>query len=68
VAVLLARLGVFAASSFMLCHFFFRLLPWSADWGGPDLTGGVFAVAVILVCSVYGFYTAVGGRTAFDAN
>ncbi len=66
IAILLARLGVLAAGSFMLCHYFFRLFPWSADWAGPDLPGCSFAVASILVCSVYGFYTAVGGRTAVE--
>lgn len=68
VAFLLARLGILAAGSFMLCHFFFRLFPWTADWGGPDLTGSAFAVAAILVCSLYGFYTAIGGQSAFEAD
>lgn len=68
VGVLLARLGVLAAGSFMFCHYFFRLFPWSADWAGPDLTGSAFAVAAILVCSLYGFYTAIGGQSAFNAD
>jgi hypothetical protein len=64
--VLIARLGVLAASSFMLCHGFFRFFPWTADWGGPDLPGTVFAVIAILICALYGFYTSVGGRAAFE--
>jgi hypothetical protein len=62
---LIARFGVLAASSFMLCHGLFRFFPWTADLGGPDLPGTVFAVIAILSCALYGFYTSVGGPTSF---
>ncbi len=64
--ILIARMGVLAAGSFMLCHRFFRQFPWSADWYGPDLPGTIFAVSAIVVCALYGFYTSVGGRVAFE--
>jgi hypothetical protein len=63
--VLIARLGLLAASSFMLCHGFFRFLPWTADLAGPDLPGTVLAVIAILICALYGFYTSVGGPSTF---
>ena len=62
--VLFARLGLLAGSSFMLCHGFFRFLPWTADLAGPDLPGTVFAIIAILICALYGFYTSVGGPSA----
>lgn len=63
--VLIARLGVLAASSFIFCHGIFRFFPWSADWGGPDLSGCVFAVVAILICALYGFYISVGRSSTF---
>ena len=51
-AVLLARWGIIAAASFMLCHDFFRSFPWSADFAGPDLPGCIFAIAGVLVCAL----------------
>jgi hypothetical protein len=68
IVVLNMRLGVLAASSFLFCHEFFRRFPWSDDWNGADVTGCVFAVIGILICALYGSYTSVGGRAAFDED
>lgn len=68
IAVMLARWGIVAVASFMLCHDFFRSFPWSADLAGPDLSGCIFAIAGIVICGLYGFYVSVGGRAGFVAR
>ena len=65
---LLARFGLLATLTFVVCCLSLAVLPLTSDFSAWYAQGTFFTVGVVMAICSYGFYTSLGGQKVFAAK